>query len=182
VRMRPAYVAGAIALVLGAAGLGVGAFAADTPTASAGGDGPADGVSAGDITVSGAYVRQPASPDVVAAYLSITNNGKEADTLVAIATGVAKSAALHDVPGVTPSGATGQSGGEHQPTGPLTIDPGATITLSPGRGHIMLEGPTGTLKVGDRVSLVLTFQRSGQLLVEAPVIAIGAPAPTGGTR
>jgi periplasmic copper chaperone A len=189
VRLRPAYIAAAIALVLGAAGLGIGAFAADTPAAvaAAGGSdsGPPDGVSAGDITVSGAYVRQPASPDVIAAYLSITNSGTEPDTLVAISTGAAKSATLHDVPGVpgvTPNGSPAPTGTEHRPTGPLTIAPGATITLSPGLGHIMLENPTGTLKVGDRVSLNLTFQRSGQILVEAPVIAIGAPAPTGGTR
>lgn len=189
-RLRPAYIAAAIALVLGAAGLGIGAFAADTPAAVAAAGsastGPPDGVSAGDITVSGAYVRQPASPEVIAAYLSITNNGTEPDTLVAISTGAAKSATLHDVPGVVPgvapSGSPAPTGTEHRPTGPLTIAPGTTVSLSPGRGHIMLENPTGTLKVGDRVSLNLTFQRSGQILVEAPVIAIGAPAPTGGTR
>jgi copper(I)-binding protein len=180
--VRPAYVAGAIALLLGAAGLVEGAFVADTPAAAAGAadNTPADGVTVGDITVSGAYVRQPASPDVVAAYLTITNNGKEPDTLQAIATGAAKSATLHDIPGLTPEATT--ANGEHQPTGPLTIAPGASITLSPGQGHIMLENPTGTLKAGDQVSLVLTFERSGQLLVEAPVIAISAPAPTGGTR
>jgi periplasmic copper chaperone A len=186
VRLRPAYIAAAITLVLGAAGLGIGAFATDTPAAVAaagGGDsGPPDGVSAGDITVSGAYVRQPASPDVIAAYLSITNSGTQPDTLVAISTGVAKSATLHDVPGVTPTASPAPAGTDHRPTGPLTIPPGITISLSPGRGHIMLEDPTGTLKVGDRVSLNLTFQRSGQILVEAPVIAIGAPAPTGGAR
>jgi copper(I)-binding protein len=181
-RVRPAYVAAAIAMLLGGAGLVEGAFGSDTPAAvaSASDSGPPDGVTNGSITVSGAYVRQPASPDVVAAYLSITNSGREPDTLEAIATGAAKSAALHDVPGLTPVATT--ANGEHQPTGPLTIAPGSTVTLSPGQGHIMLENPTGTLKVGDRVSLVLTFGRAGQVLVEAPVIAIGAPAPTGGTR
>lgn len=179
---RPAYLASAIALLLGGAGLVEGAFVADTPPAVAGAqDGtPVDGVVSGDITVSGAYIRQPASPDVVAAYLSITNSGRQPDTLQAIATGAAKSATLHDVPGLLPLATT--ANGEHQPTGPLTIAPGSTVTLSPGQGHIMLEKPTGTLKVGDQVSLVLTFERAGQVLVEAPVIAIGAPAPTGGAR
>lgn len=176
---RPAYVAAAVALLLGVAGLVWGAFSSDTPAAVASADpGPVDGVRIGDITVSGAYVRQPASPGVVAAYLTITNGGKEPDTLVAVASGAAASTTLHDVPGAV----SGSTSGEHQPTGPLTIAPGQTIALSPGRGHIMLEKLTGPLKVGDQVSLVLTFQRSGQLLVEAPVIAISAPAPTGGTR
>jgi periplasmic copper chaperone A len=179
-RVRPAYVAAAISLLLGVGGLAWGAFATDKPAAVGDGggsaEGPPDGVTVGDITVSGAYVRQPASPDVVAAYVSITNSGTEPDTVVAVASGAAKSASLHDLPGVRPAGA-----GEHQPSGPLTIAAGATVTLSPGRGHIMLENPTTALKAGDQVSLVLTFQRSGQVLVEAPVIAIGAPAPTGGT-
>jgi periplasmic copper chaperone A len=184
-RMRPAYLAAVLSLLLGAAGLVWGAFSADTPAGSdpALSAGPPDGVTAGDITVSGAYVRQPASPDVVAAYLTMTNNGSQPDTLVAIATGDAKTAALHDVPGLTPAGSSGSSGtsGEHTPTGPLTLAPGQTLTLAPGRGHIMLENPAKALKAGDQVFLTLIFQRSGQLLVTAPVIAISAPAPTGGT-
>ena len=184
-RFRPAYLAAAVALVLGAAGLLRGATAAGTPAGLSTGEpvgaagAPTPGTTVGDITVGGAYVREPASPDVVAAYLSITNNGTQPDTLESVATGAAKKAELHDVPGARPGPATGQAGTEHRATGPLTIPPGATVTLSPGRGHIMLENPTGRLKPGDRVSLVLTFSLAGQVLVEAPVVAIADPAPTG---
>ncbi len=65
--------------------------------------------------------------------------------------------------------------------GPITVPAGGTVTISPGKGHIMLEGLTGTLTTGDKVSMLLTFRSAGQLLVEAPVIAIGAPAPGGST-
>jgi copper(I)-binding protein len=177
---RPVYPIAAVVLVLGAIGLVRGTVAPGAPAGTPAATAPS-GIVVGDITVRGAYVREPASPDVVAAYLSITNSGSVPDTLLSIATGAAKKAELHDLPGVRASGAAGQAGGEHQASGPLVIAPGATITLSPGKGHIMLENPTGTLKPGDRVSLVLTFDVAGQVLVEAPVIAISAPAPTGGT-
>ena len=184
-RFRPAYLVAAVALVLGAAGLVRGAAASGSPGGAAlqGTAPPPQGITVGNIVISGPYVRQPASPDVAAAYLTITNIGDAPDTLESIATGAAKKAELHDVPGVRPSAPAGQAGGEHQPTGPLTIAAKASITLSPGNGHIMLENLTGTLKPGDRVSLVLTFTQAGQILVVAPVIAINAPAPgTGATR
>jgi hypothetical protein len=36
------------------------------------------------------------------------------------------------------------------------------------------------LKAGDQVSMALTFQRTGQVLVEVPVIPLTAPSPGGG--
>jgi copper(I)-binding protein len=183
-RFRPAYLVAAAAVVLGVAGLARGATTSGTPAAAAGAPTAVStrppGVTAGDITVSGAYVRQPASPQVAAAYLSITNSGSQPDVLESVSTGAAKQAELHDVPGADPGSATGQAGGQHQATGPVTIPPGATITLSPGKGHVMLENLTGPLRSGDRVSLVLTFSTAGPVLVEAPVVAIAAPAPASG--
>ena len=71
--------------------------------------------------------------------------------------------------------------GAHAESGPVPVPANATVTLAPGRGHIMLEGLTGTLRPGDKVSLLLRFAKAGQVLLEAPVIAIGAPAPGGAT-
>jgi copper(I)-binding protein len=198
---RPAYLAAAVALVLGAAGLLAGVLPRAAP-GPAGGSRPA-GVSAGDITVYGAYVRQPASAGMAAAYFAVTNSGSLPDTLLDISTGAAATAVLHDLPGGPPSpvpgggqrvpehppgaarspvpGGGGQRVPEHPPAGPLTIAPGATVTLSPGHGHLMLADLTGPLRPGDRVSLLMDFQRAGRLLVEAPVVAIAAPAPTGGS-
>jgi copper(I)-binding protein len=45
----------------------------------------------------------------------------------------------------------------------------------------MLDGLTGPLAAGDTVSLLLRFRQAGQVLVDVPVIAIGAPAPGGAT-
>jgi copper(I)-binding protein len=126
-------------------------------------------VSVGDITVSGIYLRQPASPDVAAAYLSMRNAGRTDDALVSVYSGAATTTTLH----------AGADDGAMTASGPITVRAGATVALSPGQGHIMLEGLTGPLRAGDKISLLLTFRSAGQLLVEAPMIAIGAPAPGG---
>ena len=57
----------------------------------------------------------------------------------------------------------------------------SVVSLTPAKGHIMLDKLTGTLKAGDTVSLLLRFDKAGQVLVDVPVIAITAPAPGGAT-
>lgn len=154
------------------------------PAGGAGAGGDTVGSAAvGDISVRGAYLREPASPTYAAAYLSVTNAGSQPDTLLSAYCGAARETTLHDVPGVPPVGPPAVEAsvagipGEHVPSAPVTIQPGATIRLAPGRGHVMLTGLTGALRPGDNVSLLLSFQRAGQLLVELPVIAIGTPTP-----
>ena len=190
-RPHPGFAAAALALLLGVAGLWWGAAAGSSggsvdPAGSA--VAPGSGASAvtggaattGDITVRGAYLREPASPATAVAYLTIANTGTRPDTLVSVYCGAARDTTLHDVAvaGTAPT-ATVDSG--HSPSGPLTIGGGASVTLAPGRGHVMLEGLTGPLRAGDRVSMLLTFQRTGQVLVQLPVVGIGTPAPTGPT-
>ena len=195
-RPGPGFAA-ALAVLLGVGGLWWGAAARGSgpagpvsPATSAATAGPAAPVgtagsaTVGDIAVRGGYIREPASPDVAAAYLSITDTGSQPDTLVSVYSGAALSATLHDIgptsaPGSTAPAPSSTAGAGHVPSGPLTLAAGATVTLAPGRGHIMLEDLTGTLRPGDVVSMVLAFQRAGQVLVDLPVIAIGAPTPTG---
>lgn len=180
-------VAAALACVLGAVGLvrgllpePAGAAAGNEPAQTV----PADAVRQGDLAVYGAYVREPASPDTAAAYFSVTNLGDRSEHLTGLSSGAATSAAVHDVPAAggtasaTPADpAEGASVGM-TPSGPVEIRPGQTLTLSPGKGHVMLEGLIGPLVPGQQVSLLLTFEKAGQMLLDVPVIAIGAPAPT----
>jgi copper(I)-binding protein len=120
------------------------------------------------LTITGAYVREPASPDVVAAYLTIRNRGGSADEIQAVRTDAGGSAMpMREEPGGAMSAAT------------LTIGARSTLTLRPGQAHIMIENPTRALRPGDRVRITLTFATSDPITVEAPVIAITAPAPTG---
>jgi hypothetical protein len=55
-----------------------------------------------------------------------------------------------------------------------------SLVFKTGGGHVMIEGLYGTLKAGQQVSLELQFQNAGIVNVTAPVIALGAPAPTTG--
>lgn len=175
-------VAAAVACLLGVAGLVRGLVPSDPsgagPTQAAV-PVPADAVVTGDIAVYGAYLREPASPDTAAAYLTMVNVGDQDDRLIEVASGASRSASIHDVPTgaePTPNPTGGASVGMDE-TGDVTLSPGKKITLSPGNGHIMLEGLTGTLAAGQQVSLLLTFDRAGQVLLQVPVIGIGAPVP-----
>lgn len=175
-------VAAAIACLLGVVGLVRGltpSDAGDGPTEAAAVSVPADAVVTGDIAVYGAYLREPASPDTAAAYLTMVNLGDQDDRLIEVASGASTSASIHDVrtgAEPTPNPTGGASVGMDE-TGAVTLSPGKKITLSPGNGHIMLEGLTGTLSAGQQVSLLLTFDRAGQVLLQVPVIGIGAPVP-----
>ena len=173
-RLPAGFLAAALAVVLGVGGLVLGAREPAPAGPAATPAVPADAVAVGDLTLSGVYVRQPASPDVAAAYLTIRNGGAEADSLESAYCGAARETSLHGRPGaVTP--------GAHADSGPVPVPAGSSVTLAPGRGHVMLEGLTGRLAPGDKVSLLLHFARAWQVLVEAPVVAIGARAPDGAT-
>jgi copper(I)-binding protein len=64
----------------------------------------------------------------------------------------------------------------------VTIAAHSQLALSPGKGHLMIQQLYGPLKPGQTVNLQLDFSHNGTILVTAPVIAIGAPAPTAGAR
>ncbi|MBA2390640.1 MAG: copper chaperone PCu(A)C [Geodermatophilaceae bacterium] len=141
----------AVLLVAGTVALG-----RDAPAASA-------------ITVYDAYVREPATEDVAAAYFAIRNDGNAPDRLLSVDSGAAGSVGVHDLPGAA----------GHETSEPLTIGPGQTVRLGPGDGHVMLESPVSPILPGQQVTLLLRFEDAGQLLVSAPVIAIGAEPPGG---
>lgn len=112
------------------------------------------------VSVSGAWVRAAASGGLTAAYLTITNDGLDDQTLVGVSTPAAKSASLHET--TTKDGVTGM-----QPIGGVAIPGGETVVLEPGGYHIMLEGLTGDLVAGQVVEFTVTFEGIG---------AIGFPA------
>jgi copper(I)-binding protein len=160
----PAAVAGMAVAVLGAAGL----IRAAVPLPVGGGGGGATSSSL-PIVVSGAYVRQPASPtDAAAAYFTVYNTAGRPDRLESVISGAGATAVLHSVENgrmtVNPAG--------------VTIPAHGKLVLSTGSGHVMIEQLFGTLRPGQSVNLDLTFADAGVITVTAPVIALGAPAPT----
>jgi copper(I)-binding protein len=128
--------------------------------------------SAGSLTLSGARVPQPASPDVGVAYFTLTNSGTSTDRLVAAASSVSRSAMpMRDV---TQHGASAMVDVKS-----LVVPADGSIELTPGGTHLMLQRLTRTLAVGDTVVLHLRFAHAGPLTVRVPVTAItGASEPS----
>lgn len=154
-----AVAAGAVALV-GVAGLIAGAVPQSAASESS--------TRAQPIVVSGAYVREPASPDVAAAYFTVYNTTGTDDSLTAVVTGAGAQAIVHaDDSGVMRA----------MPEG-LRIPAHSSVTLAPGRGHIMIEKLYGPLRPGQTVNIELTFADAGTVVVTAPVVALTAPAPS----
>jgi len=174
------FVAAAVAVLLGVGGLVVGARdgagqnAAPAAGAARPTPAPVNGTTVGALTVYDAYIRQPASPDVAAAYLTVRNDGSTPDRLSSAYCGAATTTSVHA------DSAAMQPGQEAKST-PLVVPADSTVSLTPAKGHIMLDKLTGTLKAGDTVSLLLRFDKAGQVLLDVPVISITAPAPGGAT-
>jgi copper(I)-binding protein len=158
----PAIAIGVVLAGVGIAGLVRGSI----PQSLAG---PSGGTGAAPIVVVGAYVRPPAPPTpYAAAYFTVYNTTGQDDRLISIATGAGATAVLHKVVG----------GVMTEISGGLVIPAHGSVVLSTGTGHVMIGGLFGPLRPGQTVNLDLTFQNAGQITVTAPVIALGAPAPT----
>jgi len=98
-----------------------------------------------------------------AVYLVLINKGGTSDRLVGISTDVAESAEIHqtrikdDVMRMVPV------------MGGLEIPAKGQVALNPGGYHIMLIGLKRDLKPGDRFTIVLRFEKSGDIAVEVEV-------------
>ena len=163
-RVPPTLIAAALAVLIGMAGLVRGAV----PQSAA-----SDGASqTAPIVIGGAYIREPATPNNAAAYFTIFNTSDKPDVLTTVSSGAGAQATLHtEVNGSMTVTASG-----------LTIPAHSQVTLSPGKGHVMIEKLYGPLRPGQTVNLQLDFSNNGTILVTAPVIAIGAPAPSVGAK
>jgi periplasmic copper chaperone A len=118
----------------------------------------------GDMHIGHPYARAtvPGQPSG-AAYLSIENNGKAADKLIAVSTPIAKSAEIHTM---------SMEGNvmKMREVQDIEVAPGAKIAMKPGDGyHIMLMGLKKALKKDDKFPLTLTFEKAGKVNVEVHV-------------
>ncbi|MCW2525804.1 MAG: hypothetical protein JWM76_664 [Pseudonocardiales bacterium] len=117
-----------------------------------------------DLDITGAIVPAPASPDVAAAYFTITNHGSTADDLVSVTSDVSTDTGLHTYSGSTMVALPR-----------LTVGPGKTARLAVGSYHVMIMNPTRTLTAGQTVVLGLRFTHAGTVQVTAPVVATTGP-------
>lgn len=113
------------------------------------------------LRVTGAYVPAPASPDVAAAYFTITDAGDTADELTGV-TSDAGQAMAHRT-----------TGGRMVMAERVPVSAHGRLVFAPGGYHVMIEHPVRRLRPGDRVTLTLEFRRSAPITVRAPVEPIG---------
>jgi copper(I)-binding protein len=124
------------------------------------------------LRVSNPFARAtPPGAKVAGAFMSIENQGAEADRLVAASSPVAGLVELHEMV---------MDGGMMKMRGIKGIDvkPGATVDLKPGGYHVMLEDLKQPLKQGDQIPVQLTFEKAGTVEIKVHVEAMGAAAHT----
>jgi copper(I)-binding protein len=168
VKRLPLSLAAAVLLTLvGLAGLARGAVPLGSADAVAGSEHGSSHDGGQPLVVSGAYVREPANGVSAAAYFTIYNTSDTPDTLRTVQSGAGADTTLHT-----------DASGTMQDTSSLSIPAHGSVSLSPGKGHVMITKLYGPLKAGQSVNLQLSFDKSGQLLVTAPVIGVTAPTPT----
>ncbi len=119
----------------------------------------------GPLTISDGYVPLPASPDVAAAYLTITNNGDTPDKLTKVTSDVTSM--------VMPMDEKDNNGvGSMTDLADVTIPAHTSMRFTPNHAHLMLEKPR-PLKAGDHVPMTLTFTHAGTVELDLPVVALG---------
>ena len=122
------------------------------------------------VTIVNAWARAtPAGATVGAAYLDVRMGGT-GDRLIGVASPVAGRAELHshsDENGVM----------RMRRLEAVAIRSGEAHAFVPGGDHIMLFDLKEPLHEGGSVPLTLSFERAGDITVEAPIIAIGAQGP-----
>jgi copper(I)-binding protein len=125
-------------------------------------------VVAGELEISGGWARAmlPSQP-AGAGYVTITNNGTEADRLLSIISPAAGKVELHTME------ITGDVMVMRPVEGGLDVKPGETAKLEPGGMHLMFMDVAENFSEGDVVRITLTFEKAGQVEVDLPVMRAG---------
>lgn len=129
--------------------------------------------SAKTVTVAHPWARAtPPGATVGAAYLEIQASKSGGDKLVGARTDVAGRAEIH-----THEHSDGVM--RMKQVEALPVKAGKSVVLKPSGDHIMLLDLKRPLKEGDLLKLTLTFEKAGDIEVEATVEPIGAKGPHG---
>ena len=135
----------------------------------------AHGFAVSDLKIGHPWSRETApGQSAGGGFLTITNNGKQADRLVSATSRAAAQVQIHTV-----SMTNGVMRMRELPSG-LEIPAGATVALKPGGFHIMLIGLKAPLRQGTLVPAELRFQRAGKVTINVKVEPIAYAGPEGG--
>jgi hypothetical protein len=135
----------------------------------------------GDTEVEDAWIRLPAVQGRPGAAYFHIRTGKDAETLLAVATPAAIRSEMHETTRVL-GGKTGAGAMTMTPLPSLTVPAASSLTFAPGGKHVMLYDVSPALKAGDTAKLALKFADGDTWEGEATVVGAGDPAPSPGSR
>lgn len=125
----------------------------------------------GTIKVEGAWTRATADgAKVGAGYLTLTNEGPEADVLVAVETDIAGKSEVHDMT------MSDQGVMQMRRMDSLELPAGGSVALKPGGMHLMFLDLKQPLTAGATLKVKLTFKSGASGEVSLPVRPIGGDA------
>ena len=124
----------------------------------------------GGLQIDHPWMRAPAaSATMTAAYLTISNTGRETDRLIGGSVSIAASFELHE------STVSDGISRMRRVEGGVAVMSGKSVRLEPGGLHIMLTGLTRVPAKGERVAGTLNFERAGPVNVEFAVEGVEGP-------
>lgn len=113
------------------------------------------------MAVTGAFLPLPASPAVASVYLVFHNLTARPDALLSVGTSIASSSMAMS------EGSTSMS-----TLGSVTIPAHRRVSFVPGHDHLMLQGLTRKLAVGQTVVVNLRFRHAGIIHLKIPVVPL----------
>jgi len=119
--------------------------------------------SPGELVVQDAWARPAPGGGNSAIYFTIDNRGGQADTLLSAASDAAGTVELH----ISRMDDSGNMVMEHQNNVPVPA--GETVNFEPGGLHVMLMDLNSDLQPQESLTVTLTFEKAGSIVVEASV-------------
>ncbi len=143
---------------------GHGGHASTAPMAAEG-----DSVMLGDLAISDAWLRATLPNQTVGGgYLTIENAGGEDDRLIAVSAPITAEAEIHEM------SMENDIMTMRRLDDGIVIGAGQTVDLEPGGMHLMFPNLEGPIEEGDTIPVTLSFERSGEITVEMPVLPASA--------
>ncbi|MFJ9816015.1 copper chaperone PCu(A)C [Streptomyces sp. NPDC101151] len=122
------------------------------------GSGSDSGSAEAEVSVSSSYMPQPVSADMAAGFLTITNKGGVKDELTSVTSDVAGQVTMHST-----------VGGAMEEQNSFAVPAHGQLVFKSGGNHLMFEKLKHKPAQGQKVTLKLTFAKSGPVTVEMPV-------------
>ncbi|GHG59699.1 copper chaperone PCu(A)C [Streptomyces griseocarneus] len=111
-----------------------------------------------ELSVSGAYLPEPAMADMAAAYLTVTNDGGKADQLTKVTSPLSRDVTLHAT-----------EGSQMKHAAKLEVPAKGKLSLTRGGTHLMLGKLDHKPKKGEKAEFTLHFATSAPIRIQVPV-------------